>query len=306
MEWNNSFPFQAPGTDFRIHILFPCSAGRNITVIFYFLMHWYFIKSGPKPRAPLTCPGSAASSLHAPFPTWKTPPSPPSQALPLLTDSTKLNCTEHTSENLINIVWKYNWGLTGAWIFHFEAKISALIYEKDLVLQIAMTVEINVNPSYAFPLNLQSLSQQCCVSPGHTSPGRAAETPRYSQPCSSQAQHRLQKGSETSNTFGVQNPAEGLSYTSRLSLGLPLDQVLCQHGSWHISWWLGHEYLRAKCSPKLFYNTRTHLPLQLFCFQSLQKNLYQFVPNSSAITEALGDNGKGLSGFNLKLCILIS
>lgn len=145
-------------------------------------MHWYFIKSGPKPRAPLTCPGSAASSLHAPFPTWKTPPSPPSQALPLLTDSTKLNCTKHTSENLINIVWKYNWGLTGAWIFHFEAKISALIYEKDLVLQIAMTVEINVNPSYAFPLNLQSLSRQCCVSPGHTSPGRAAETPRYSQP----------------------------------------------------------------------------------------------------------------------------
>lgn len=145
-------------------------------------MHWYFIKSGPKPRAPLTCPGSAASSLHAPFPTWKTPPSPPSQALPLLTDSTKLNCTKHTSENLINIVWKYNWGLTGAWIFHFEAKISALIYEKDLVLQIAMTVEINVNPSYAFPLNLQSLSWHCCVSPGHTSPGRAAETPDIPSP----------------------------------------------------------------------------------------------------------------------------
>lgn len=105
------------------------------------------------------CPGngSTASLLHAPFPTWKTPFSPTSWALPLLTDSTKLNCTKHTLENLINIVWKYNWGLTGAWIFHSEAKISPLIYEKDLVLQTTMTVKINVNLSHAFPHNLQSL-----------------------------------------------------------------------------------------------------------------------------------------------------
>lgn len=132
------------------------------------------------------------------------------------------------------------------------------------------------------------------------------DTPRHPQPCSSQAQHRLHHRSEASNTFGLQNPAEGSSCASRLSLGLALDQVLCQRGSWHITWWLGHEYLRAKCSPKLFYNTRTHLPRHLFRFQPLQRNLFQFVPNSSAITEALADNGKGLSGFNLKFCILIS
>lgn len=228
--------------------------------------------------------------MHAPFPTWKTPPSPPSQALPLLTDSTKLNCTKHTSENLINIVWKYNWGLTEAWIFHFEAKISALIYGEDLVLQIAMTAEINVNPSYAFPHKLQSLS---AVSPGHTSPGRAAETPRHSQPCSFQAQHRLQKRSEASNTFGVQNPAEGWSYTSRLSLGLPLDQVLCQHCSWHISWWLGHEYLQAKCSPKLFYNTRTHLPWQLHFFSPCREICTNLYPIAWPLPRLLEITGRG-------------
>lgn len=263
-------------------------------------MYWYFIKSGPKPRAPLTCPGSAASSVHAPFPTWKTPPSPPSPALPLLTDSTKLNCTKHTSENLINIVWKYNWGLTEAWIFHFEAKISALIYGEDLVLQIAMTAEINVNPSYAFPHKLQSLS---AVSPGHTSPGRAAETPKHPSPALSRLSKRDQKhpthlGCKILRRVGAAHRGWALAYPwirfcVNTALGTSVDGLVMN--------------IYEQSAPQSCFTTPELISHGSYSFfQSLQRNLYQFVPNSLAITETLGDNRKGLSGFNLKLCVLIS
>lgn len=131
------------------------------------------------PPHPLPCPQqhglSAARSVSHLTNSFQ----PHSPALPPLTDSTKLNCTKHTLENLINIIWKYNWGLAGAGIFHFEAQILPLIYEQDLVLQTTMPAKINVNPSYAFPQNLQSLSSKVlCV----TTANITDKASRYSHP----------------------------------------------------------------------------------------------------------------------------
>lgn len=228
----------------------------------------------------LHCPGngSTASLLHAPFPTWKTPFSPTSPALPLLTDSTKLNCTKHTLENLINIVWKYNWGLTGAWIFHFEAKISPLIYEKDLVLQTTMTVKINVNLSYAFPHNLQSLfSKVLYVTTAHITRQsckhlKILPSPalfRFSTGCRRAQKHLTRLG------FKIPRKVSELHVKTEACFTL---------GSGFVSTWLLAHQLIA--SPWIFkskvftkvvsWYKNTHLTWQLFCSQPVQ-HFYKLV-----------------------------
>lgn len=246
-------------------------------------MH-YFINDGPKPWSPLSLPWQwNRCLLHAPFRTWKTPFSPTARAPPLLTDSTKLNRAKHTLENLINIVWKYNWGLTGAWIFHFEPKISPLIYEKDLVLQTTMTVKINVNLSYASPHNLQRFFQKCFMSPLHTSRD-SCKSLQYSHPSLFQFSTGCKRDQKHRTHLGFKILRKVLELHVKTEVWFPL-------GSGFVSTQVVTHQLMA--SPWIFkskvftqvvlWYKNTHLAQQLRCSQPVQR-FYKLVKRNQIKT----------------------
>lgn len=136
------------------------------------------------------------------------------------------------------------------------------------------------------------------VSAGHTSPGRAAETPRHSQPCSSQAAKEIRS---IQHIWGAKSELN-IETEPWLTLGSGFVSTrLLAHQLMAWSW-----IFKSKVLPEVVLQHQNSSPTAVILLSVPTEESVPICTNSLAITEALGDNRKGLSGFNLKLCVLIS